>query len=76
MTDEGRPSRLPPTRKGRAGLLKRNPREYVRRMGRPEIDKLLLALSKTKGLQGDEVDVLREELYNVEYEYVPDRLKY
>ena len=45
-------------------------------MGRPEIDKLLLALSKTKGLQQDEAVVLREDLHNVEWKYVPERLKY
>ena len=45
-------------------------------MGRPEIDKLLLALSKTKGLQRDEEDILQEELYNVKYRYLPDRIKY
>jgi len=44
-------------------LLRRDPVEYVDRMGRPEIDKLLLALSKTKGLQAWEIIELEEELY-------------
>ena len=61
--DKGRLSRLPKTRKARASLLRRDPVEYVDRMGRPEIDKLLLALSKTKGLQAWEIIELEEELY-------------
>jgi len=70
-----RPSRLPETRAGRSRLLRRNSSEYIRRMGRPEIDRLLLSLSKTLGLTYEETIMERDELYNIDWVYVPDRLK-
>ena len=68
-------SRLPKTRKGRSSLLLRSSTQYIRRMGRSDIDKLLLSLSKTQGLDLADVYELQDELYNVDWEYVPDRLK-
>lgn len=70
-----RESNLPPTRKGRASLLRRDSTAYIRRMGAEEIDKLLLSLSKTGGLDDADVDELKEDMYNVGWEYIPDRLK-
>lgn len=74
--DEPRLSRLPPTRKGRSGLLRRNSSEYIRRMGRSELDRLLLALSRTRGLSEGDVECLDGvEWFNVDWVYVPDRFK-
>ena len=67
--------RMPPTRKGRSSLLLRNSGDYIRRMGRSEIDKLLFSLSKTQGLHDGDVYELKDDMYNVDWEYVPDRLK-
>ena len=67
--------RMPPTRKGRSGLLLRNSSDYISRMSQTEIDRLLFALSKTQGLDAEDVEGLKEDLYNVDWEYVPSRLK-
>ena len=71
--------RMPPTRKGRIGLIKRNSMDYVRRMGTTEFDKLLVALAKTKGLTTKEISELVREregvIYNVESRFVPEHIR-
>ena len=44
-------------------------------MSQTDVDRLLLALSKTKGLDSGEVRVLYDDFYNVDWEFVPERLK-
>ena len=69
-------SKLPKTRKGRVSLILRDSTKYIRLMGRVEVDKLLLGLSKTKGLSVHDQNVLEDELFNVDYYFVAERLKY
>ena len=66
---------LPKSKAARSALLLRNSSEYIRRMSQTDVDRLLLALSKTKGLGSGEVRVLYDDFYNVDWEFVPERLK-
>ena len=66
---------LPKSRAARSALLLRDSSDYISRMSQTDVDRLLLALSKTKGLDSGEVRVLYDDFYNVAWEYVPERLK-
>lgn len=66
---------LPEDRAERVKILQRDSSEYIARMGRVQIDRLLLSLSKTKGLSVAERRQMLEDKYNVGWEFVPDRLK-
>ena len=66
---------MPKTRKGRSSLLLRNSSDYIRRMGKVDIDKLMLSLSKTQGLSSEDTATERDALYNVEWKFLPGHLK-
>ena len=63
---------MPPTQAERVRLLQTDSTAYIRSMGSTEIDKLLLALSATRGLSDADVSALTDDLYNVPIEYVGD----
>jgi hypothetical protein len=66
---------LPKSKAARGRLIKRNSLEYLSRMGAVECDRLLFAMAKLEGLTRAEEYELMDEVYNVTWEYVPDRLK-
>ncbi len=66
---------MPKTRKGRSNLLLRNSSDYIRRMTKVDIDKLMLSLSKTQGLSSEDTDLERDALYNVDWKFLPEHLK-
>ena len=49
--------------------------EYVRLMGTEDEDKLMDSLAKLPGVTVDEQRVWLAEKYNVEYRFLPERLK-
>ena len=66
---------MPKTMKGRSSLLLRNSSDYIRRMAKVDIDKLMLSLSKTQGLSSEDTATERDALYNVEWKFLPGHLK-
>lgn len=66
---------LPKSRAARAKLIKEDSKGFVRRMGRVEIDRLILSLSKTKGLTDAEKREIWERRYNVDPKFVPKHRK-
>jgi len=66
---------LPSDRVARAVLIRQDSLGFVRRMAQSDCDRLLVALSKTEGLSRGEVVELQDEYYNVDWEFVPERLK-
>ena len=75
MDASWRPSRLPKSRQARARLAMSDTLEYVRLMGTEDEDKLMDSLAKLPGVTVDEQRVWLAEKYNVEYRFLPERLK-
>ena len=69
------PSRLPKKRQDRAWLALFDSGEYISRMGSEDVDRLLMSLSKTEGLDQSDLDELKQENYNVPLEYLPVYLR-
>ena len=49
--------------------------EFISRMGSEDVDRLLMSLSKTEGLDRSDLDELKQESYNVPLEYLPAYLR-
>lgn len=73
--DQFLPSRLPSKRQDRAWLALFDSSEFISRMGSEDVDRLLMSLSKTDGLSQSDLDVLKQERYNVPLEFLPDYLR-
>ncbi len=69
-----KPGTLPTTREGRKRLIQKSTDEYINRMGPLEIEKLLTALSRTKGLTEDERK--EDDRFNVAREFLPDYMRF
>ena len=69
------PSRLPNDRNVRAWLAVFDSSEFISRMGSEDVDRLLMSLSKTEGLDRADLDELKQERFNVPLEYLPDYLR-
>lgn len=68
------PRPLPKSREARRKIIERSTDEYISRMGPLEIEKLLTALSRTKGLSVDEQK--GNDRWNVAREFLPDYLRF
>lgn len=68
------PRPLPKSREARRRIIERSTDEYISRMGPLEIEKLLTALSRTKGLSVDEQK--GTDRWNVAREFLPDYLRF
>lgn len=64
---------LPTDRWERAKLIKEDSTDFIRRLSKKDINKLLWSLGRTHGLTVDELP--DDERFNVDASYVPDYLK-
>ena len=69
------PSRLPSKRQDRAWLAVFDSSEFISRMGSEDVDRLLMSLSKTEGLDQADLDELKQERFNVPLDYLPIHLR-
>ena len=75
MESRWRPSRLPKNRAARARLAQEDSLRYVGLMGTEDEDRLLDSLARLPGITPEEERLWLAEKYNVEYRFLPLRIK-